>query len=73
MIYLQQDGLIARKDDGQWSITNLGALIAARDISAFPHVRRKGLEDCCFIMEVIAWPRQARLSEDQDMQQASKN
>lgn len=39
--YLQQDGLIARKDDGQWSITNLGALIAARDISAFPHVRRK--------------------------------
>lgn len=40
---LEADGLIVPSEDEQWSITNLGALLFAREMSEFPSTRRKPL------------------------------
>lgn len=39
--YLCQDELIAKKDDGRFDITNLGAILFARDLRRFTHLARK--------------------------------
>lgn len=41
--YLVKDDLLVEQDDGRYGITNLGALLFAKDLSAFPSVRRKKL------------------------------
>lgn len=38
---LRSDGLITSHDSGDWTITNLGALLFARDLRAFPRLSRK--------------------------------
>ena len=39
--YLTQDSLIAKKDNGLYAITNLGAILFAKDLNGFPRVKRK--------------------------------
>ena len=41
--YFEQDGLAYRQDDGRIAITNLGAILFAKDYSEFPSVKRKSL------------------------------
>ncbi|HCA74226.1 ATP-binding protein [Bifidobacterium sp. UBA6881] len=41
--YLEADGLIKTLDSGQYAVTNLGALLFARDMQSFPTVSRKAL------------------------------
>lgn len=41
--YLETDGLVKTLDSGQYAITNLGALLFARDLQHFPTVSRKAL------------------------------
>ena len=41
--YFEQDGLLASQDDGLVTITNLGALLFAKDMMSFPTVKRKKL------------------------------
>lgn len=38
---LEADGLVERSDGGSWSITNLGAVLFAKDLSHFDGLRRK--------------------------------
>lgn len=38
---LEADGLVQRTDGGSWSITNLGAVLFAKDLSQFDGLRRK--------------------------------
>ena len=40
---LKQDDLIAPCDAGGWNITNLGAVLFAKDIGDFPQLRRKAM------------------------------
>lgn len=40
---LGEDDIVRRQEDGQYSITNLGALLLANDLGAFPTVSRKAL------------------------------
>ena len=40
---LNQEKLIVKNDAGKWNITNLGAILFARDLSDFPHLKRKAL------------------------------
>lgn len=40
---LQSDRLITRSEAGGWSITNLGAILFAKNIGEFPHIRRKAM------------------------------
>lgn len=40
---IRKDGLIRRSDAGSWNITNLGAILIARDLSAFTKIQRKRL------------------------------
>lgn len=39
--YLEQEGLVTRQDNGLYSITNMGALLFARDMTEFSQVARK--------------------------------
>ena len=39
--YLGEDFLVERQDDGLFAITNLGALLLARNINEFPSLKRK--------------------------------
>lgn len=41
--YLDRDGLVFEQDDGRYAITNLGAILIARDFAAFRSVRRKAV------------------------------
>lgn len=41
--YLMDDGILLPNDDGTCTVTNLGALLFARDLSAFPSVARKAV------------------------------
>ena len=41
--YFERDGLLVSQDDGLLTITNLGALLFAKDLADFPTVRRKKL------------------------------
>ena len=41
--YLQQDRLILKEDTGNWSITNLGAILLAKNLDDFNTVKRKGI------------------------------
>lgn len=41
--YLIEDDIIERQDDGQYAITNLGALLFARKLSDFPRLGRKAM------------------------------
>lgn len=41
--YLQDDGLVTRLDDGNWGVTNLGAILFARRLSDFGATGRKSL------------------------------
>lgn len=41
--YLMQDNLLTEQDDGLVTITNLGALLFAKDMAEFPTVKRKRL------------------------------
>ena len=41
--YLEQDNLIQKEDTGNWGITNLGAILFARDIDEFKSIKRKGI------------------------------
>lgn len=40
---LAADNLISRQDDGRWAITNLGAILFARHLADFGHLRRKAV------------------------------
>ncbi len=41
--YLEQDNLIVKEDTGNWSITNLGAILLAKSLEDFNTVKRKGI------------------------------
>ena len=41
--YLQEDGIIAKLDNGLYAITNLGALLFAKDLNEFSRLGRKAL------------------------------
>lgn len=41
--YLEQDKLILKEDTGNWSITNLGAILLAKNLDEFNTVKRKGI------------------------------
>lgn len=41
--YLEQDKLILKEDTGKWSITNLGAILFAKNLNEFNTVKRKGI------------------------------
>ena len=41
--YLEQDNLIQNEDTGNWGITNLGAILFAKDIDDFKSIKRKGI------------------------------
>lgn len=41
--YLKEDHLIFQQDDGQYSISNLGAIVLAKRLSQFPTVSRKAV------------------------------
>lgn len=41
--YLIEDNIVARQDNGQYAITNLGALLFARRLSDFPRLGRKAM------------------------------
>ena len=43
MHYLNEDGIIKKQDNGLYSITNLGALLFARDLNEFARLGRKAL------------------------------
>ena len=38
---LEADDMVVRNDAGRWNITNLGAVLFAKQLSDFPHLRRK--------------------------------
>ena len=41
--YLIEDGIVIRQDDGLYGISNLGAVLLAKDLSVFPRVSRKAI------------------------------
>lgn len=41
--HLTEDGVMRRRDDGLYAITNLGTLLLAKDLSKFPTVSRKAI------------------------------
>ena len=41
--YLLEDGIVVRQDDGLYGISNLGAILFAKDLSAFPRISRKAI------------------------------
>lgn len=41
--YLLNDEMISRRDDGRFNITNLGAILFARDLRKFTNLARKGV------------------------------
>lgn len=41
--YLKQDNLITKGDNGNWNITNLGAILFARTLEDFNSIKRKGI------------------------------
>lgn len=41
--YLMQDNLIQKENTGNWGITNLGAILFARNIDEFKSIKRKGI------------------------------
>lgn len=41
--YLLEDGIIVKQDNGLYAITNLGALLFARNLSNFPRLGRKAI------------------------------
>jgi predicted HTH transcriptional regulator len=43
MHYLESDDLVSKQDDGLWLVTNLGAVLFAKNLAAFPTVKRKAL------------------------------
>ena len=51
---LASDGLICRCDAGGWNITNLGAMLFARELKKLPGLRRKA-------MRVIQYPGRTRI------------
>jgi len=40
---LENDEMIAKAQNGKWNITNLGAILFAKDLSKFNHLRRKAI------------------------------
>lgn len=40
---LQDDGMLTRNDAGGWNVTNLGAILFARDLSRFKNLDRKAM------------------------------
>ena len=45
---LSSDGLLVKNDEGQWNITNLGAILFAKDLSQFKGLSRKSIRQGCF-------------------------
>jgi len=41
--YLDQDEIIRKMENGKWLITNLGALLFAKDLNSFSHLKRKAI------------------------------
>lgn len=41
--YLEQDKLIFKEDTGNWNITNLGAILFAKNLEDFSNIKRKGI------------------------------
>lgn len=41
--YLQEDGVLTRQDNGLYAITNLGAILFAKRLAAFPRLSRKAI------------------------------
>ena len=41
--YLQQDKIIIKADNGNWDITNLGAILFAKKLEDFNSIKRKGI------------------------------
>lgn len=41
--YLVEEGVIIQQDDGQWGISNLGAILLAKDFKKFGSLKRKAL------------------------------
>lgn len=40
---LSAESLIVRRQDGSWNVTNLGAILFARKLESFPHLKRKAV------------------------------
>ena len=43
MHYLMEDGVVVKLDNGLYGITNLGAILFAKDLNAFPRLGRKAM------------------------------
>ena len=41
--YLNEDGIIQKQDNGLYSITNLGAILFAKDLNEFARLGRKAM------------------------------
>ena len=41
--YLEEEGIIVKQDNGLYAITNLGAILFAKKLSAFPRISRKAI------------------------------
>lgn len=41
--YFRQDKLISKSDNGNWNITNLGAILFAKNLEDFSSIKRKGI------------------------------
>lgn len=54
MHYLTEDGVVIRQDNGLFGITNLGAILFARELNAFPRLGRKA-------MRVVQYQGKSRL------------
>ena len=54
MHYLMEDGIAIRLDNGLWGITNLGAILFAKDLTVFPRLGRKA-------MRVVQYQGKSRL------------
>ena len=55
LYYLMQDSLVKKEDNGNYSITNAGALLFAKDLSDFPSLARKKLR-------IISYADKSRIS-----------
>lgn len=53
--YLLKENIIQKQDDGLYAITNLGAILFAKDLSNFPHLSRKAIR-------VVQYQDNSRLS-----------
>jgi ATP-dependent DNA helicase RecG len=51
---LQAEGLVAKNTAGKWDVTNLGAILFAKRLDDFPHLRRKAVR-------VIAYDGNSRI------------